>query len=256
MIYPDLTPCDYSKDRFTELPTAVGWLGEDDYRRGAVEKKFVRKLIKIYQESPFREDLHYRGLHPCPYCGVDGETDSPFGIVHIGARNILIPSGETLYYSPSTIIHYITDHSYAPPDCFLQAIDNTDLSTPAFVDLVARTYKLSQSEYVSKISNLVATQNGLLGLDGLKSERWTIIEKVFGNSLGRWPPKAGITKEDSDEIAKLLGPIKEAEVKAMTALIEDNYQGTIWYNDLLECLSLYEKITAPTVTERSQIFGP
>jgi hypothetical protein len=42
--------------------------------------------------------------------------------VQVGATNLYVPEGDTVYIAPSMILHYICRHRYRPPDSFCDAL--------------------------------------------------------------------------------------------------------------------------------------
>jgi len=242
MIYEDLSECTYSSDSFTENPTAVGWLGDRPYPTGQVSDGSVKKLIEVYTDSPFRRELCYRGMHPCPFCGAMAMTETPFGPIHIGAGNILLPSQDQLFYAPSTVIHYILEHDYLPPAVFMAALDAADLDHPSFVDLIARTYVMSRPEsYSTWLGELITRRAGLLGEFGLWSKLFDLQQEKIPAARGSWPPPGGVSADVAEEIALIFQEWKSKEVNHAKTLFRQ-YEGTKWQEPLETYLELYDAI--------------
>lgn len=101
----------------------VGWLEpEYEYPTGDVEPAFVSALAELFMD-PWAPAV-YTGYHYCRFC--DGETSHSY--VHNGQRillgnsNLFLPTPTALYLAPSLILHYITEHQYAPPTVFVDAV--------------------------------------------------------------------------------------------------------------------------------------
>lgn len=110
--FPDLAPCDYfiSED---EPLLAVGWLERGyEYKRGRVSQDFFEKL-KALCENPW-EPIGLLGGHDCNLC----QFEPPLWSVH----NLWVPYRGAIYIAPETILHYIAQHWYKPPDIFIEAV--------------------------------------------------------------------------------------------------------------------------------------
>ncbi|MCE9573191.1 MAG: hypothetical protein K8W52_08545 [Deltaproteobacteria bacterium] len=120
--FADLSPCDCVMDSPDVL--AVGWLGADEpYSRGEVAEEVFAQLMALLVEpwAPFKA----MGRHACELCRFSG---GPGSVSHravnvvVGGNNLFIPSRGVLYVAPSSIVHYIDSHGYAPPAAFCAAV--------------------------------------------------------------------------------------------------------------------------------------
>lgn len=149
---PDLAPCTEVLDSADVL--AVGWLGAGAaYSVGPVDRAVFAKLMQLLVEpwDPYKS----MGFHFCELCRFTGGTLSVSYstgpgqqvTVQIGNRNLFIPAGGKLYVSPSSIVHYIDAHGYAPPPEFCAAV----LACPPMGSMEYRLALLrSPPEFVAK----------------------------------------------------------------------------------------------------------
>ncbi|PSK93114.1 hypothetical protein [Taibaiella chishuiensis] len=130
MYYPDL-----SKYEETSLPIyTIGWLDQYEFfQQGAVSPFVVEKIIKTYLQEPVNLT---RGIYLCPFCNrylpapcyiYINEDKSSI----LGHAEVWIPNKERtkIYAAPDLIIHYIKDHSYLPPQEFIDAVNDFDLAS-------------------------------------------------------------------------------------------------------------------------------
>lgn len=148
---PDLAP--YSETMSANV-LAVGWLGDGaPYAVGPVDQAVFAKLMQLLVEpwNPVKS----MGFHMCELCRFTGgslsvsySTDPGQQVtVQIGNRNLFIPSGGKLYVAPSSIVHYIDAHGYAPPPVFCAAV----LACPPMGSMEYRMDLLrSPPEFVAK----------------------------------------------------------------------------------------------------------
>ena len=128
MFFDDLSeyqyPCfglDLSKGHYLN----VGWLDEGhSYPQGSMSPSLVEKLRKL-AASPVNP---MRGIHACPFCGKGyPEPLKLLGTareIWLGCAEIETPgSNGRIYRSPNLVIHYIEEHSYLPPQEFLDALE-------------------------------------------------------------------------------------------------------------------------------------
>ncbi len=121
----------------------VGWIDADhDYPRGNTPCSAVSRLRELLlARDPGRFDLHVnvvRGISPCGLCGRTVSIARSDGKpAPLGMSEIWIPGSSWWYASPSLILHYIEEHLYRPPACFLDVLDKVDMSQRC----------LSQEEY-------------------------------------------------------------------------------------------------------------
>lgn len=127
MYYKDLTPYEYFMPRAMPNIQNVGWLDKNHpFEKGEVSKEIIEKLSKIIlAEGAFESRVNQiRGIRPCDLCGSE-----KFQMSFVGKGEIWIPSIEQgkFFAAPATIIHYITDHFYRPPEIFLDSVLRLDL---------------------------------------------------------------------------------------------------------------------------------
>lgn len=119
--YKDLSRCEYFDREGANLNLlAVGWL--EDLPTKSKEKLprgFIPKLKKLIAET--EEIWKYMGWHDCTLC----ERTSPRLKVDdhpTSWKNIIVPSAKKIFVCPELIVHYIQDHGYVPPKCFVDAV--------------------------------------------------------------------------------------------------------------------------------------
>ncbi len=110
---------------------AIGWLeARHRYPRGEVVRPFVDKLIDLLVD-PW-QPVVFRGVQTCNLCrsgrGVASyrfarSTDPSRPVeIGVGHLNLFVPGKAGVFASPTTIIHYIDAHGYAPPADYVQAV--------------------------------------------------------------------------------------------------------------------------------------
>ncbi|MET3722614.1 hypothetical protein [Sphingomonas trueperi] len=129
MFFEDLSGYKYYTKIAVPGVRTVGWLDEEHpFRVGEVDRSLLSKLEKMMIGSN-EVDIHVnkiRSVHPCNICGDDDFARSK---LKIGSTELWIPDGDGGFYaSPSMIFHYISDHSYLPPDEFIKALENFNLN--------------------------------------------------------------------------------------------------------------------------------
>ena len=97
------------------LIRAIGWLDERPFASGHSPKALADRL------ALFRENWGYcvdalrwpvaGGGHTCDWCGTHGDS-----------ANIAVPGVGVLYVAPGMVGHYVRDHSYLPPEEFIEAV--------------------------------------------------------------------------------------------------------------------------------------
>ena len=96
----------------------VGWLeAGQPYETGEVPGWVVPRIHELRYLSKAQK-LSFRGLHSCSLCAEgnrSGLTESWL--------NLFLPGQDTVFLAPGRIDHYITAHSYRPPDEFLRALE-------------------------------------------------------------------------------------------------------------------------------------
>jgi hypothetical protein len=113
----------YVADLATDSPIArgpwvraVGWLAKaSPGARGPSPPDFVERLrVLCDRSSESAEALNWpvsAGLHACDFCEA----------YHSGG-NIGVPDGHLLFVAPDMIAHYVSQHGYAPPRAFVEAV--------------------------------------------------------------------------------------------------------------------------------------
>tara|TARA_B100000809_G_C15096006_1_gene515020 strand:- start:143 stop:595 length:453 start_codon:yes stop_codon:yes gene_type:complete len=136
MFYSDLSNYDYFFSDNSGKFKNVSWLEKNKaFTKGNVSFEFTEKLKGLFFEtnSYLTEANLMRGpSHCCNLCGkneialsLNGETKT------LGLCEIWTPSedGELIMISPSMIIHYIEAHDYLPPEVFIDAVMDIDLTS-------------------------------------------------------------------------------------------------------------------------------
>jgi hypothetical protein len=122
--YPDESKCTYFKNS-PEL-IAIGWLDADHpFARGQVDQSFFDKLGELFIK-PW-QPYSFAGRHECQFCrftGGPGLIVVNGQKVFLGSSNLFIPAPSGMYVVPSTALHYIDAHDYAPPMTFQNAVMN------------------------------------------------------------------------------------------------------------------------------------
>ena len=123
--FEDLTPYSYYHLGISDNTLNIGWLGrEQPYNRGEVQEDILASLWEF---------LHYRmlrlrGFHVCEFCTSSHNGPLPiernYEILHLGTSEIrVIGNNKKIYAAPDLIYHYIAEHSYRPPEEFLEAVE-------------------------------------------------------------------------------------------------------------------------------------
>ena len=91
----------------TRTLVKIGWLDIDQpFNRGILPDGFIDKLKSV------RTCKHQKGSHVCPFCENSKSSSS-----------IRIRIGDYDYYdSPQMIIHYVEEHSYLPPQEYIDEV--------------------------------------------------------------------------------------------------------------------------------------
>lgn len=123
MYYKDLTP--YSRYMPSEVENVlnIGWIDkEHDFEQappphGLVEK--INSILSVRENGLNCRVNQKRCFGKCHLC----ET-SNYGQFSIVACELWIPSTNEGYYfaTPASVIHYIQDHFYRPPQIFVDAV--------------------------------------------------------------------------------------------------------------------------------------
>lgn len=128
--YEDLTNYEYLDSRY-ELDESysvlnIGWIdGLHKYSVGNIPEQFLPRLWE-YIIVPINRT---RGLHYD--CILDGQNKTFVAkfqkyAIKLGDAEIRVIDEEhkVVYASPNLILHYIIDHRYCPPKCFIDAVMN------------------------------------------------------------------------------------------------------------------------------------
>ena len=109
----------------------VGWIGDFVPSTGHTPFECISRLFSAYK-SKFVISDGTAGWHNCELCHkeTDWYPDGEVGpIINwqgeqlriYGHGHFLIRFHKNVYLSPAMILHYILDHSYKPPDVFIEA---------------------------------------------------------------------------------------------------------------------------------------
>lgn len=102
----------------------VGWLGtEHSFPTGEVDLIILNKLRSLRLTRGGVNILFARGVSTCPLCkkiiSIPRVDKSDF---LLGISEIWIPFNGKVYASPDMILHFISEHSYKPPQIFEKAV--------------------------------------------------------------------------------------------------------------------------------------
>jgi hypothetical protein len=116
--FADLTRYEYDPTDLDVLN--IGWLdGEHPYKRGETPADFRAALQQLVQ----RPIMKHRGFHVCEICRPEDAATFPFPTIGNGQIRVRSQQG-TWYAAPRMISHYVEEHSYQPPDEFVEAVRN------------------------------------------------------------------------------------------------------------------------------------
>jgi hypothetical protein len=119
----------YSADlTATGRVSSVGYLArEHSFTTGTTSEAFFDRLVAMV-EKPLGA---WCGYHTCDLglCRLQQPQEHPQirykgRVIGIGSTDIFVPGDEVVYMAPSLILHYIRDHQYLPPSCFVEAVLN------------------------------------------------------------------------------------------------------------------------------------
>ncbi|TDD58396.1 hypothetical protein E1263_19455 [Kribbella antibiotica] len=102
----------------------VGWLERGhDFAVGQVESGVLDRLTILAEH----QENVMRGTHDCQFCTLESPLHFPApvarGFVSLGMGELHVKGRWGVKYAaPSLIIHYISAHSYLPPQEFLDAV--------------------------------------------------------------------------------------------------------------------------------------
>lgn len=139
--FDDLSPCTYfgraDEHGYGGLDfwggkrlIAIGWLELDhEYAKGSVSTAFLDRLREMCANA--HQPVMFDGGHACHFCleksvrkpqppGNSYSYTLPRG--SYGSTNLFVPTEDAVYASPALILHYVSDHEYAPPKEFQAAV--------------------------------------------------------------------------------------------------------------------------------------
>jgi hypothetical protein len=126
--FGDLTPYSYWPRGFVPGTLNVGWHDkEHGFEEGGVPAGFIDRLGR-FCTCPV---MQTRGLHCCEFCpGNSLEMKYPWLFPELNEHRLgsaeirVFGSDGTIYAAPDLIYHYVKDHSYLPPQKFVDAVMN------------------------------------------------------------------------------------------------------------------------------------
>ena len=124
MYFKDLSRYSYSPPiKGVDHALNIGWLDKRyEFPTGPTPKEVLDFLL----ESCMNPVNITRGLHPCFFCAKDAfpiSIEYQAKAITVGHAEILIRGNdEQVYFSPNMIVHYIKEHSYKPPECYIKAV--------------------------------------------------------------------------------------------------------------------------------------
>ncbi|MEU9796008.1 hypothetical protein AB0E27_36455 [Streptomyces sparsogenes] len=135
--YADLSPYAYTTGSVPEgiEAVSVGWLERgEDFPQGAAPEEFLQALALLC-----RDDRHVvmRGWHGCTLSHQGGRIDYPV-VIQVGQDRVSLGSAEVRVVgrdgrwliAPNLVHHYVTAHSYLPPEEFIEAVTARRTATP------------------------------------------------------------------------------------------------------------------------------
>lgn len=137
--YPDLSPYEYARESNSLRTLNVGWLdGVHKYAQATVPKVFVDRLWLFCQNPVFQT----RGFHPCELCIPASKSivvAYKGQMLELGSAEIRVLGKDVVYAAPDLIYHYVVEHSYCPPNEFIQAVLDGPLPGSQKYNIVADT---------------------------------------------------------------------------------------------------------------------
>ncbi|MFE1907629.1 hypothetical protein ACFW96_28720 [Streptomyces gardneri] len=144
MYYADLSPYAYCDggEEFTDLTDGmrfvsfqpvyerfnIGWLeAGHTWTSSQAPRGFARRLLAVLDAQLVNATL---GLHECDLCPTPIPDSHPWYVARpgnlrasAGTSEIRVPGSlGTVFAAPSLIGHYVVDHSYLPPQPFIDAV--------------------------------------------------------------------------------------------------------------------------------------
>lgn len=120
MYYPDLhTECDIDSGPDTR---AVGWLSPDHpFPTRPASPVFLACLARHIETA--WGPAASMGQYSCEFCGQPLRREVRFGRqVPMASETLWIPTAAAVYVAPAAILHYVSEHSYAPPEEFILGV--------------------------------------------------------------------------------------------------------------------------------------
>lgn len=121
--FPDFSPYCYFEHYYRNKTVNIGWIDvTQPYPQAAPPSGFLDRLFEYAKVSVSLA----RGAHFCEVCGPDRQFQG-FGparerlFLGMGEVRVFAADGAT-FAAPNLIYHYVADHSYAPPDMFIEAV--------------------------------------------------------------------------------------------------------------------------------------
>lgn len=109
----------------------VGWLGSDhEFQTGKVDSIVLEKIRRLNVTIGGVSITLEGAIHDCPLCEKavelprENHPNLPLGIAEMW-----IPYDDKIYVSHDLIYHFILDHSYQPPQVFIEAIKAFDVES-------------------------------------------------------------------------------------------------------------------------------
>jgi len=123
--YPDLSRYSYWDEEYRQNTVNVGFLSSQyDYERRKAAPELLDALARFCTVCVGLT----RGYHSCEFCPpADREVIKkvPFGdrYITLGSAEIRVFGvNGAIYAAPTLIHHYVSEHDYAPPEEFVQAV--------------------------------------------------------------------------------------------------------------------------------------
>ncbi|WP_245997480.1 hypothetical protein [Streptomyces armeniacus] len=129
MKYEEMAPYEYFSESVPQGVRAVcvGWLEQgSQFSLGEVDGGFIESLGLICRDYA---QMRTRGWHRCELAHQGAGVEYPVTIqveddvVSLGGAEVRVVSADgTWLIAPDLVHHYVTEHSYLPPDEFVEAV--------------------------------------------------------------------------------------------------------------------------------------
>jgi hypothetical protein len=125
--FRDLTPYEYARAEPQPNILNVGWLSDEHaFSQAVPDGRFVEILRRLVA----RPTNLFRGRHTCELCPPPPWKPTASGIPVPDPRPETTGNGEIrvpgdngmIFVAPVLILHYVTEHHYAPPREFVEAV--------------------------------------------------------------------------------------------------------------------------------------